>query len=93
VECLNYIDGKWAPSETGRTFESLDPANGEVVGVVAKSSPADVNIAVEAAAGAFRCWRLVPAPKRGEILFRVGQLLQERKEQRGTFPLPSPVGS
>ena len=81
MEYSNYIDGKWVPSETGRTFESLDPANGEVVGVVAKSSPSDVNRAVEAAAGAFRRWRLVPAPKRGEILFRVGQLLQERKEQ------------
>ncbi len=81
MEYLNYIDGRWLPSESGRTFESLDPANGEVVGVVAKSSPADVERAVEAAAGAFQRWRLVPAPKRGEILFRVGQLLQQRKEQ------------
>ncbi len=80
MEYQNFIGGKWTASESGRTFESLDPATGEVVGVVAKSSPADVDRAVEAAAGAFRQWRLVPAPKRGEILFRAGQLLQERKE-------------
>jgi alpha-ketoglutaric semialdehyde dehydrogenase len=80
VEYSNYIDGRWAPSESGRTFESLDPATGATVGVVAKSSPGDVNRAVDAAVGAFQRWRLVPAPKRGEILFRVGQLLQERKE-------------
>lgn len=81
MEYLNYIGGKWVPSESGRTFESLDPATGEVIGVVAKSSPSDVNRAVEAAASAYQRWRLVPAPKRGEILFRVGQLLQQRKEQ------------
>ena len=75
------LGGKWVPSESGRTFESLDPATGEVIGVVAKSSPSDVNRAVEAAASAYQRWRLVPAPKRGEILFRVGQLLQQRKEQ------------
>ena len=81
MEYLNYIGGKWVPSESGRIFESLDPATGEVIGVVAKSSPSDVNRAVEAAASAYQRWRLVPAPKRGEILFRVGQLLQQRKEQ------------
>jgi aldehyde dehydrogenase (NAD+) len=77
----NYIGGKWVESESGRAFDSLDPANGDVVGVVPRSSPADVEEAVGAAVAAFDGWRLTPAPKRGEILFRVGQLLQERKEQ------------
>jgi len=80
VEHKNYIGGKWVDSETGRTFESLDPANGDVVGVVPSSSAVDVDRAVKAAAAAFQRWRLTPASKRGEILFRVGQLLQERKE-------------
>ncbi len=77
----NYIGGKWVDSDSGRTFESLDPANGQLVGVVPRSSPGDVDRAVEAASSAFQKWRLTPAPKRGEILFRVGQLLQEHKEQ------------
>ncbi len=77
----NYIGGRWADSESGRTFESLDPATGEVVAVVPRSSVPDVERAVEAAAAAFKDWRLTPAPKRGEILFRVGQLLEERKER------------
>ncbi|HEX9015150.1 MAG TPA: aldehyde dehydrogenase family protein, partial [Chloroflexota bacterium] len=81
MEYGNFIDGKWAPSESGRTFESLEPANGEVVGVVARSTAADVDRAVGSAVSAFKSWRLVPAPKRGEILFRVGQLLQARKEE------------
>jgi len=81
LEYMNYIGGRWVGSVTGRTFESKDPANGEVVGVVPLSSAADVEMAVEAAAEAFRSWRLTTAPRRGEILFKVGQLLQERKER------------
>lgn len=81
MDYKNFIGGKWQDSESGRTFESLNPATGEVIGVMARSTPADVDVAVLAAREAFRHWRLVPAPKRGEILFRAGQLLQERKEQ------------
>ncbi len=81
MQYKNCVGGKWVDAEGGRTFESLDPANGEVVGVLPRSSVADVERAVEAAAAAFQGWRLTPAPRRGEILFRVGQLLQERKEQ------------
>ncbi len=77
----NYIDGRWMEGRGGGTFESLNPANGEVVGVLTRSSAADVDDAVEAAARAFPRWRLYPAPRRGEILFRAGQLLIERKAE------------
>jgi alpha-ketoglutaric semialdehyde dehydrogenase len=80
MEHKNYIGGRWVESETGRTFDSLDPATGEVIGTVPKSSAVDVDRAVQAAAEAFPKWRLVPAPRRGEILFRLGQLLIEKKE-------------
>lgn len=80
MEHKNYIRGKWMDSESGHTFHSLDPATGEVLGVVPKSTVVDVDRAVEAAAEAFDSWCLVPAPKRGEILFRVGRLLQDNKE-------------
>ncbi|MBX9693027.1 MAG: aldehyde dehydrogenase family protein, partial [Cyanobacteria bacterium] len=54
----NFIDGKWVPSETGRTFKSYNPANfEEVVGEFALSSPADVKAAVDAASRAFHAWK------------------------------------
>lgn len=80
VECKNYIGGKWMAAADGRTFNSADPASGEIVGTLPLSSAADVEKAVEAAARAFKSWRSTPGPKRGEILFKVGRLLQERKE-------------
>jgi len=79
-EYMNYIDGKWVPSSTGETFKSINPANGEVVAVLAKSSREDVDKAVQAARRAFDKWRLYPAPRRGEILYEVGRILKERKE-------------
>ncbi|MBX6350469.1 MAG: aldehyde dehydrogenase family protein [Clostridia bacterium] len=77
----NYIDGRWVPAKSGRRSPSLDPATGEVLGEVARSGPEDVDEAVEAARRAFRTWRLTPAPKRGEILYRAAELLRDRKEE------------
>ena len=76
----NFIGGEWMDAASGETFESLSPATGESIGVFPKSGPEDVDRAVEAARAAFEEWRLVPAPRRGEILFRFGQLLAEHKE-------------
>jgi alpha-ketoglutaric semialdehyde dehydrogenase len=76
----NYIAGEWVDAESGETFESTSPANGETLGVFPKSSAADVERAVESAKDAYEDWRLTPAPKRGEILFRFGHLLAEQKE-------------
>jgi acyl-CoA reductase-like NAD-dependent aldehyde dehydrogenase len=79
-EVLNYIGGRWVESVSGETFETINPATEEVLGTVTRSNADDVNAAVAAAKQAFRQWRLMPAPRRGEILFRVGQLLKEHKE-------------
>jgi alpha-ketoglutaric semialdehyde dehydrogenase len=76
----NYIGGEWVDAASGETFESTSPATGESIGVFPKSGPEDVDRAVEAAKAAFEDWRLVPAPKRGEILFRFAQLLVEEKD-------------
>lgn len=81
ANCRNFINGKWVDSESNRTFESYNPANGKLLGRVALSTAGDVDKAVAAARAAFQKWRLYPAPRRGEILFKVGQLLMERKEQ------------
>jgi aldehyde dehydrogenase (NAD+) len=76
----NYIDGEWVDAASGETFESTSPANGDAIGVFPRSSAEDVDRAVAAAKSAHEDWRLVPAPKRGEILFRFAHLLSEQKE-------------
>jgi alpha-ketoglutaric semialdehyde dehydrogenase len=76
----NLIGGKWAEGSAGKTFESRNPATGELLGVLTVSDQSDVNRAVEAADKAFKQWRLFPAPRRGEILFKAAELLVERKE-------------
>jgi acyl-CoA reductase-like NAD-dependent aldehyde dehydrogenase len=78
---LNYIDGQWCPAENGETFDSIDPATGDSVGTVVRSTPSDVAAACRAAARAFDRWRLMPAPRRAEILFRAGEILIRRKEE------------
>lgn len=78
----NFINGEWVDSVTGDTFENRNPANtDEVLGVFQKSNAQDVTAAVDAASEAFKKWRLVPAPKRGEILYRIGQRLWNKKEE------------
>jgi aldehyde dehydrogenase (NAD+) len=78
----NFIDGAWVPAASGAVFENRNPADtDDLIGHFASSSRADAERAIAAATRAFDAWRLVPAPKRGEILFRVGQLLAERKER------------
>src|SRR2546423_2731108 len=78
----NFIDGEWVESSTGETFENRNPADTrDVVGVFQKSAKADVDAAVDAAKRAFQKWRLVPAPRRAEIVFRAAEILIERKEE------------
>jgi len=78
----NYIDGEWRVAARGGTFESVNPARrDEVIGVFQRSTVEDVTVAVDAAARAQRTWREVPVPERGEILYTVARLLEERKEE------------
>ena len=78
----NFIGGKWLASNSGKTFENRNPANtDDLIGLFPASTAEDVDAAVTAAKTAFAAWRLVPAPKRGEILYRVGELLKKFKEE------------
>ena len=77
----NYIGGKWQEAQSGQTFPNYNPATGELIGSFPLSGAAEANAAVAAAKGAFARWRLVPAPKRGEILYRAGELLKQHKEE------------
>jgi aldehyde dehydrogenase (NAD+) len=78
----NYIDGQWVPSASGQTFENRNPANtDDLIGIFQHSNRKDVEAALDAARTAYESWRLVPAPIRAEMLYRVAQLIAERKEQ------------
>jgi alpha-ketoglutaric semialdehyde dehydrogenase len=76
----NFIGGEWVDAASGETFESTSPANGDAIGTFPRSGAEDVDRAVAAAKQAYEDWRLVPAPKRGETLFRFAHLLAEQKE-------------
>src|ERR1700704_5703545 len=77
----NFIDGAWVASVSGDLFENRNPADtGDLIGVFQKSTRQDVEHAIDAARRAYEHWRLVPAPRRAEILFRAAQLIADRKE-------------
>jgi acyl-CoA reductase-like NAD-dependent aldehyde dehydrogenase len=77
----NFIDGEWVDASNGQTFEDRNPADTrDVVGIFQRSGKADVDAAVGAAKAAFAKWRLIPAPRRAEIIYRAAEMLMERKE-------------
>jgi len=77
----NYIGGEWVESASGETFDVFNPATGEVMATGTASKAVDVDRAVRAARAAYEKWRLYPAPKRGEILYRAGEIMVARKEE------------
>jgi alpha-ketoglutaric semialdehyde dehydrogenase len=78
----NFINGEWVPSRAGATFEDRNPANtDDLVGIFPASNQDDVARAAEAAKSAYDKWRLTPAPKRAEILYRTAEILIDHKEE------------
>ena len=79
---FNYINGQWVPSLSGRFFPNTNPADTRlVIGEFPLSDEADVNNAVAAAKAAYDKWRLFPAPRRAEILFKAAEILVQKKEE------------
>jgi alpha-ketoglutaric semialdehyde dehydrogenase len=70
-----------AMAAVAETFESLNPSTGEVIETFPRSNAEDVDRAVATAKAAWEDWRLVPAPERGNILFRFAQLLERSKPE------------
>src|SRR3954453_1389387 len=78
----NFIGGDWVPPIGGEYFENQNPADvSDVVGRFPLSGAADVEHAVESARRGFEAWRKTPAPARGDVLRRVGDLLTKRKDE------------
>src|SRR6202140_4854629 len=78
----NFIRGEWVESRSGQTYENLNPADTrDVIGAFQRSTKHAVDAAVSAARQAFERWRVVPAPRRAEIIYRAGEILLERKEE------------
>lgn len=78
----NFIGGEWLTSESARRVPNINPANtADVLGETPLSTRDDAVAAAEIAAEAFRSWRNVPAPKRGAIVAKAGQIMAERREE------------
>jgi aldehyde dehydrogenase (NAD+) len=78
----NFVAGAWQDAQSGETFENRNPARqSDLIGHFPRSSAADVDAAAQAARAAFADWSRRPAPERGAILRRVGDLLTERKDE------------
>jgi acyl-CoA reductase-like NAD-dependent aldehyde dehydrogenase len=78
----NYINGEWQSCRTGELFPSINPAKtSEVLGYFQKSSGEDARKAVEAAVSSFSSWSKISAPKRGEFVFTLISLLEQRREE------------
>src|ERR1700723_292977 len=81
----NFINGEWVESRSGKAYENRNPANtDELVGMFVSSTSEDVDAAVESAKQAYKKWRLVPAPKRAEILYRAAESMGGHKEDFST---------
>ena len=78
----NFIDGQWVAPTTGTWFENRNPADTrDLIGRFPDSSAADVKAAVRSAQRGFEIWRRTPAPARGDVLRRLGDLLSRHKEE------------
>jgi len=80
----NFIGGQWVAPASGEYFDNVNPADTrDIVGRFPKSGAADVQAAVESSKRGFEIWKRTPAPARGDILRRVGEILVARKDELG----------
>jgi aldehyde dehydrogenase (NAD+) len=80
----NYVAGQWVECKSHKTFPNINPADtDEVVGLFQASGPADVQEACDVAAKAQPGWAALPAPRRGEYLFKAAEILESRLAKLG----------
>src|SRR6204780_944497 len=81
------IDGKWVNAVSGKTFPTYNPATGEVLAQVAEGDRQDIDLAVKAARKAFDSgpWSRLTASKRGKLIWKLADLLEEHTEEFATL--------
>jgi aldehyde dehydrogenase (NAD+)/betaine-aldehyde dehydrogenase len=78
-----FIAGEWVDAQSGASFESIDPGNGDQLATIADAGREDVDAAVAAARAAFQNpeWRDMPPAARARLLWRVGELVDEHVDE------------
>ncbi|HLQ71126.1 MAG TPA: aldehyde dehydrogenase family protein [Bacillota bacterium] len=78
-----FINGKWENAVSGKTFESLNPATGEVLATVSEAGKEDVDAAVTAARKAFEegAWSKMSAASRSRLIYKLADLMEENKDE------------
>lgn len=77
-----FIDGKWVKPSSGKYFQTINPANEEVLSEVAYGNEKDVDLAVKAARKAYtEVWSVMPAAERAKYIYRIARLMQERARE------------
>lgn len=84
MEIKNYIGGEWVTHSHLQSIAVTNPANGEQLATIPRSTVSEVNEAVAVAKQAQKSWALVPAPKRADYLYAIGQKMKEKKEYLAT---------
>ena len=77
--------GDWIANPSGRELESISPATGEPIAKVKLAGPADYEAVMSRATDAFREWRMIPAPKRGELVREMANELRAHKTELGAL--------
>jgi L-aminoadipate-semialdehyde dehydrogenase len=75
----------WSDQVAGPLLQSINPATGEMIAAVRPCSADDYEHITKQSLEVFSSWRMVPAPKRGELVRLIGQALREKKDQLGTL--------
>jgi aldehyde dehydrogenase len=76
----NWIGGKWVAPVDGRTFDNVSPINGKVVSTHARSTAADIELALDAAHAAKDAWGSTPAAQRAQVLNKIADRMEQRLE-------------
>ncbi|MEB2282300.1 aldehyde dehydrogenase family protein [Lysinibacillus xylanilyticus] len=84
MEIKNYIGGEWVTNSHLHSIVVTNPANGEQLATIPLSTASEVGEAVAVAKIAQKSWALVPAPKRADYLYAIGQKMKEKKEHLAT---------
>src|SRR4051795_474967 len=78
-----FIGGQWIPAQSGKTFDTLNPATEEVIASVAEGDAADIDLAVKAARTAFESgdWPKMDARDRGRLLYKLADMIEEEADE------------